>query len=154
MTEGTYSFSSMQTDPYYLRGPNCVICTDPEQIGRFFTSSKLRYGVNRNLSGGWLHWRALPGASPLRKPDNFEPGDTPLGIHGHYEFFAARNQEMKVPKFALFIMAAATQSDTSTGGAAGGGGGAGGGTSNAAGGTTGRAIPLIDQSGAVSFITN
>jgi hypothetical protein len=127
MTQGTQTYSTMQVDEYYRRGPSCVICGE-------------RKKVNTDLSGGWLHWRALPGAPESRKPDNYGPGDTSLGIHGHYEFFVAHGQGQKMPKFALFILAAATQSDTGSAGSAvaagassggsGGGGGQGQGNPN------------------------
>src|ERR1700693_6085074 len=79
------NFTEMEDDPYYKRGPGCVICKGH--------SLKDQYGINENLSGGWLRWRALPTAPPSRKPDNHEDGDTSLGVHGHYEFFVASGQE-------------------------------------------------------------
>jgi hypothetical protein len=143
MSQGTQTFTSMERDPYYLKGPTCVICNDPTQADK--------NGINRNLSGGWLHWRALPTASASRKPDNYESGDNYLGVHGHYEFFVARGQEMKVPKFAIFIMAAATQSDTAAGGAGGGaGGGASGGSAGTA--TAGRSFPIVFSDGTTGQI--
>lgn len=76
-----------------------------------------------------LHWTRLPGAT--MNYDSYQEGDTRLGIYGHYVLYAAAGQEREVPKFARFVLATATQSDTiTTGGAGGGGGGAGGGGGN------------------------
>lgn len=116
LTQGTQSFVDMKPDPYYESGPACVICTKDRARADL-------YGINKVLSGGWLHWRALAGASLLRKPDTAQVGDISLGLHGHYEFFVSNSQEQekKVPGFGVFILAAATQSDTgaSSGGAGG-----------------------------------
>jgi hypothetical protein len=114
MTAGTETYTDMKPDPYYEQGPACVICKGKKGT---------RY-VNRNLTGNWLHWRALPGAS---RTDFYWPGDVPLGNYGHYELFVDHAQQEKVAKFALFVLAAATQSDTSGGGGGGGGASTGGG---------------------------
>jgi hypothetical protein len=99
------------------RGKLCAICDDV--VG----------GINPVLQGKWLHWRALPGASALRRLDNNEPDDVSLGVHGHYEFFAERHSLWKVPKFALLVLGAATQTDTAASSASGAGGSSSGGGS-------------------------
>jgi hypothetical protein len=134
LTQGTNTYTSMEPDPYYMQGPGCVICNDAP--GR----------INRALSGGWLHWRALPGAPPTHKPDNYKPEtDVFLGIHGHYAFFVKSRDNLKnVPKFAMLILAAATQSDT------GNAGGAGGTTSASNTGTTGGGKGLFSAPLAVN----
>jgi hypothetical protein len=116
---GSDSYTTMRPDPYYLQRPSCVVCWRYSKLSR----EPFVY-VNPDLKGRWLHWRALPGAT---KPDNYGPYDVSLGYYGHYELFAAAGQEQKAPKFALFALAAATQSDTGGGAAGGAGGGAAGG---------------------------
>ena len=118
---GTDTFSTMRPDPYYLQGPNCVLCSSRH----YRRSNSLE--VNPRLKGGWLRWRALPGASGFR-PDTYEPGDISLGQFGHYELFIDRNQQEKLPVFVVFILAASTQTDSGTAGSTGasqGGSGAG-----------------------------
>jgi hypothetical protein len=44
----------------------------------------------------------------------------PLGQFGHYELFVDPQEQRKFPQFAVFILAAATQSDSSNSGGAGG----------------------------------
>jgi hypothetical protein len=93
LIQGTKSFADMEPDPYYERGPACVICTKDRARADL-------YGINKVLSGGWLHWRGLAGASPLRKPDTAKIGDIPLGAHGHYEFFVSNSQDQERKKGA------------------------------------------------------
>ena len=112
-TQGSDSTSSMVPDPYYLRGPTCVLCASPKGLI-----------VNWRLKGAWLHWRALPGASGARQ-DTYKVGDVPLGRFGHYELFVDPGQQSKFPEFVMFVLAASTQSDTSSAGSGGAGGGNG-----------------------------
>jgi hypothetical protein len=125
MTEGSETYTNMEPDPYYEQGPACVICKD-ERICEGRKSC-----VNPALTGNWLHWRALAGAS---RPDYYRPGDVSLGNYGHYELFVDPDHQENVAKFALFVLAAATQSDTSGGSSAGGGGATSGGGSSGGGG--------------------
>jgi hypothetical protein len=113
LTQGTDTVSTMIPDSYYQQGPLCVLC------------GKAARAVNPRLTGRWLHWHALPGASGIR-PDTDQPGDIPLGIYGHYELFVDARQAVKMPQFTTFILAASTQTDSSTSGGGGGGGGQGG----------------------------
>jgi uncharacterized membrane protein YgcG len=122
MTEGSHTHSKMMIDDYYMQEPACVICQKTENS---------RLYVNSDLTGRWLRWRALPGAS---RPDYYHPGDVSLGNYGHYELFVDPAQQEKLAKFALFVLAAATQSDTSGGSSAGGGASTSGGGGSRSGG--------------------
>jgi hypothetical protein len=108
MTYGSDSFSTMVPDSYYLRGPGCVLCRVP---------GERKLHVNSRLKGQWLHWRSLPGASGARS-DTYVSGDQPIGSAGHYELFVDARQQDRLPDFAIFVLAAATQGDS--GGSAGG----------------------------------
>jgi hypothetical protein len=136
MTQGTDSISNMIPDPYYLQGPLCVLC----KHGR-------RLVANPRLSGRWLHWKALIGASG-RRPDTWVPGDIPLGIYGHYELFVDYTQALKASQFIVFALAASTQTDSS---------GPGGGSSSSQGGVKQAVQSLLSgaqcQADSNGFIT-
>jgi len=143
MTQGNITYTNMRIDPYYTRGPVCVICT-----GDLKQADKWNENINENLTGGWLHWRALPNAPFSHLSDTYVDGDISLGIHDHYEFFVAQGQRItKMPQFGLFILAAATQSDTSTSG-----GGAAGAAVAAGGGKTGAQTPVNIISGGQALL--
>jgi hypothetical protein len=105
LSNGTKTETEMVPDPYYLRGPTCVLCIPPRG------SKDKHLQINQRLMGHWLHWHALPGASGMR-PDTYMLGDVFLGIYGHYELYVDWRQQAKFPEFVVFILAASTQVDT------------------------------------------